>query len=113
MPIPGLCSNLYVSGVFGSIVGTSPSSGHWTNTPKFEVPYNPVWIGAKVYSQTVCIDANQTGGVIPVCVSRGEENVIPALGPAPYPVSSIYTVGSSSATSGSVQKGSILITQIN
>jgi hypothetical protein len=112
LPLPGLlCTSLYVDGLFGSISGVAPSSGHWTNTPTFVAPYDPSWAGFKVYSQTVALDPNQAGGSLQVCLSRGEENILPALGPIAPPVSSVHALGSTTAASGTLQRGSVLITE--
>lgn len=112
IPIPGLlCTNIYVDGIFASINGTTPNSGHWTNTPLFSWPYDPTWVGFKVYSQTIGIDPNQAGGSLGVSLSRGEENTLPAMGPSPLQASRIHANGSTTAPTGSLARGSVLITE--
>lgn len=112
LPLPGvLCTSLYVDGIFATINGIAPSNGHWTNTPQATFPYDPAWAGFKVYSQTIGVDPNQAGGSLGVCLSRGEENTLPALGSPALQVSNVHANGSTTATTGTLRPGSALITE--
>lgn len=73
---PGFCTNVYTDGlvVFPSVANATIGS---FATPDLLIPYNPGFVGAKLYSQAVSADLGQPG--FPVALSAGVENTLPAL----------------------------------
>jgi hypothetical protein len=96
LPVPGLCSNLYVSGVFVTLSASTNASGT-AIAPAISVPYNPAFVGMNLHGQGASADAGQTG--LPVAVTDGARVTIePLPGPA-LPIYRLYT-GSVTGTTG-------------
>lgn len=98
-PIAGLCSNLYVGGWLLTINGLSSNTGSLSTTPIELSPFDPAWVGVKLYTQAVAADAGQP--VIQVAVSnRAESTIAPMPAGATDKIRRIYS-SSVSATTGS------------
>ena len=77
-PIPGLCSNLYVGNILLVLNGTKSTGGSFT-TPVIEAtPFDPFWVGGKLFAQGAALDQGRTNP-IPVSVSNRVESTIAAI----------------------------------
>jgi hypothetical protein len=100
LPVPGLCTNLYVlpQWSFPSIASASLGS---FSMPDVLVPYDPTWQGQKLYSQALSLDTGQTG--LPFALSAGIENVIPGMQPpGAAPIVRIFDINSAASSVGMV-----------
>jgi hypothetical protein len=101
--VSGLCSNLYVGNILLVINGTKSGTGSFT-TPAIEAtPFDPAWVGGKLYAQGAAIDNGRTDP-IPVSVSNRVESTIVAVpGGSPDKIRRIW-VSDVNATVGSLSE---------
>ena len=74
--VPGLCATVYALPTLSIPLGTSSATGSVSTVTIDNIKYNASWIGLKLYSQALALDAGQAG--LPVSLSYGRENTFPA-----------------------------------
>ena len=78
LPVPGLCTNLYVAGIFLTVNATTNAAGT-AFMPSLSVPYAPGFVGAQLHGQGASVDPGQNG--LPIALTHGASVTI-----APMPV---------------------------
>jgi hypothetical protein len=99
LTFPGLCTTLFVDPLV-TFPSVASATGSFT-MPDVLVPYDPNWVGARLFSQAVSTDPGQLG--LPLALSNGIENVIPAMQPPGVEqVIRLFDTSSATATVGLV-----------
>jgi hypothetical protein len=93
VPVPGLCSNLYINNIVVTLTGVSGGSGTFT-APGVNFLWQPAFAGGKLFAQGASADAGQSP--IPATMTNGSEVTVPAY---PDRLVRVYAI-SATATTG-------------
>jgi hypothetical protein len=86
LPVPGLCTNLYVGGGFVTVDATANAAGTAT-MPAVAVAFAPAFVGAQLHGQGASVDAGQSG--LPIALSQGASVTVAAI-PVLHPIYRLY-----------------------
>lgn len=101
LPIPGLCSSLYVQGIFLTLNATASAAGA-VFMPQLTVSFDPAFVGVSLHGQGASVDAGQSG--LPVAVTHGARVTI-APPPPQLPIYRVYSSSVQSNTGTTDQSG--------
>jgi hypothetical protein len=96
LPVPGLCTNLYVGNIFLTLTGVT--SGTSFGTPTLTIPSQPAYVGAQLWSQGAVADPGQAG--IPFALTQRHAATVPAPPGVAGPARRIYATSPVATTGG-------------